>query len=263
MARRTLRNPHAAQRDYFGMLARLGVTKHLGSEAATDELAAACHIGAGSRVLEVGCGAGATAAYLARKLDCHVVGVDPVHTLLREAEALARRRGVGSRVRFHAADAQALPFAADSFDAVLVESVNGFLDDMALGFREYARVLRPGGYAGVTEAVWLAPPTDEARRFVATLGVHIFDAASWPPLFEQAGFEMTSTRIHTVRIQSEIRGCLTAFGLGGVLRATRRLIPLLFSSPAARTLVWRGAASIPEGVYEVLGYGTYTAQRLA
>ncbi|MGC9335395.1 MAG: SAM-dependent methyltransferase, partial [Anaerolineae bacterium] len=61
---------------FFGFAAEVGLTKHLGGVEATEEIVELCHIGEGSYVLDVGCGAGATPAYLASKHGCRVVGVD-------------------------------------------------------------------------------------------------------------------------------------------------------------------------------------------
>ncbi|MCJ7551350.1 MAG: methyltransferase domain-containing protein, partial [Anaerolineae bacterium] len=61
---------------YFDMLADLGMTKHLGSLAATEDLVKGCRINAASLVLDVGCGVGLTPCYLARTYGCDVTGVD-------------------------------------------------------------------------------------------------------------------------------------------------------------------------------------------
>ena len=66
---------------YFGLQAHMGTTKHMGGLATTQELAGLCHVGAGTYVLDVGCGVGATACYLVKQYDCRVMGVD-----LREAQ---------------------------------------------------------------------------------------------------------------------------------------------------------------------------------
>ncbi len=56
----------------------------------------------------------------------------------------AKKAGVG-RVSFQHADAQALPFPDDSFDAVVCQFGVMFFPDKVQGFREARRVLKPGG----------------------------------------------------------------------------------------------------------------------
>ena len=61
---------------YLDMQAYVGITKHNGGRAATDELLSFCHIENAREVLNVGYGIGISSAYIARKHGCRVVGVD-------------------------------------------------------------------------------------------------------------------------------------------------------------------------------------------
>jgi SAM-dependent methyltransferase len=97
----------------------------------------------GRRVLEVGCGGGSCARWLATQ-GAEVIGVDVSAGMLRHAQAAADRSGV--QVPLAQADACALPFAPESFDAAC--SAFGavpFVADSARLMREVYRVLRPGG----------------------------------------------------------------------------------------------------------------------
>jgi len=49
---------------------------HPGGLEKTDEMVKMCKIGKGKKVLDIGCGKGVTACYLAQKYDCEVVGID-------------------------------------------------------------------------------------------------------------------------------------------------------------------------------------------
>lgn len=98
---------------------------------------------AGRELLEVGCGRGGGADYLARKLDPRrVVAVD----LSPRAVGLCRRRFAHPRLSFEVGDAERLPFPDAAFDVVLnVESSHcyGRFDRF---LAEVRRVLRPGGH---------------------------------------------------------------------------------------------------------------------
>jgi SAM-dependent methyltransferase len=98
---------------------------------------------AGREVLEVGCGRGGGAHYLARAFDPRrVVAVD----LSPRAVALCRRRFSHPRLWFEVGDAERLPFSDGSFDVVLnVESSHCYGRFEAF-LREVQRVLRPGGH---------------------------------------------------------------------------------------------------------------------
>ena len=74
-------------RDYFDFIANLGMTKHYGSMEATRELIKLCCIGDGHYVLDVGCGVGATPCYLAKTIDCRVMGVDLVDKMIAQSRA--------------------------------------------------------------------------------------------------------------------------------------------------------------------------------
>jgi SAM-dependent methyltransferase len=98
---------------------------------------------AGSELLEVGCGRGGGAAYVARRLDARrVVAVD----LSPRAVALCRRRFEHPRLSFEVGDAERLPFGDASFDVVLNVESSHCYGHFASFLREARRVLRPEGH---------------------------------------------------------------------------------------------------------------------
>src|SRR6516165_6345019 len=102
--------------------------------------------------LDVGCGNGAFAELLiARCSPAAVVGVDPSEGQLAYARGRAGTKGAEFRV----ADAQALPFPDNSFDAATMALVIVFIPDPRMAARELVRVVRPGGV--VATYVWDFP----------------------------------------------------------------------------------------------------------
>jgi len=89
------------------------------------------------RVLEVGCGWGELAEWIARETGAAVVAVD----LSPRMVELARERGIDASV----GDMQALPFADATFDLVVAAWMLYHVPDLDRGLAEIARVLRPGG----------------------------------------------------------------------------------------------------------------------
>lgn len=114
------------------------------SEAITPLLDAAC-VGARSRVLDVGTGPGLVAAAV-RERQATAVGIDFSESMIAEA----RRRNPD--IEFKQANAEALPFDASQFDAVVSNFVLHHLARPAKVLNEAHRVLRDGGKAAFT--VW-------------------------------------------------------------------------------------------------------------
>jgi len=97
---------------------------------------------AGSRVLDVATGSG-NAALAAARLGCDVVGIDYVEALLDRGRERAAAEHLAIDLR--PGDAEDLPFADASFDAVLSVFGSMFAPDHSQTAREIARVTRPGG----------------------------------------------------------------------------------------------------------------------
>jgi SAM-dependent methyltransferase len=95
----------------------------------------------GKRVLDVGCGPGVYAEWLVQH-GARVVAFDANRKMVR----LARKR-LGARVRVLVADLQdPLNFANDaSFDIIIAPLVMDYIKDWAVVFREFHRILLPGG----------------------------------------------------------------------------------------------------------------------
>lgn len=111
-------------------------------------------VGPGSRVLDVATGTGDLAIELARRVSPggEVLGSDFSEAMLDRArgKAAAAQDG-GVRPRFEWADAMALPYPDDSFDAATVGFGARNFDDLARGLAEMVRVVRPGGRVVVLE----------------------------------------------------------------------------------------------------------------
>jgi demethylmenaquinone methyltransferase/2-methoxy-6-polyprenyl-1,4-benzoquinol methylase len=103
----------------------------------------------GDRILDVATGTGMVAAELLARADCSVVGIDQSAEMLAAARArFAPRRAAGgsaSAVELIEGQAEALPFADGSFDALTFTYLLRYVEDPPATLRELARVVRPGG----------------------------------------------------------------------------------------------------------------------
>jgi SAM-dependent methyltransferase len=107
---------------------------------------------AGSRVLDVGCGTGATTLALAARAG-HAVGVDLSAPMLEVARTRAEREG--SAATFVCADAQTHAFAPASFDRVVSRFGVMFFDEPVMAFANLRRAAAPGGLARLI--TWRSP----------------------------------------------------------------------------------------------------------
>jgi demethylmenaquinone methyltransferase/2-methoxy-6-polyprenyl-1,4-benzoquinol methylase len=80
-----------------------------------------------------------------------IVGADFCHEMLVRAEAKARRRKAGERIRFLEADAQHLPFPSDMFQIATVAFGLRNVTDTDKGIAEMVRVTQPGGRVAILE----------------------------------------------------------------------------------------------------------------
>lgn len=94
------------------------------------------------RILDVGCGDGLLALCLAGQ-GAHVTGIDVSPPMIAAAQRRFARHGNDAYLAV--AEVEALPFAADTFDAVIVNAVLCFIENPESALREMARVLKPGG----------------------------------------------------------------------------------------------------------------------
>lgn len=99
-----------------------------------------------ARALEIGAGTGYFSLNLMQEgMIGELVSTDVSAGMLSALDANAERLGLAARVNTRQADAERLPFDDESFDLVLGHAVLHHIPDLDQAFREFARVLRPGG----------------------------------------------------------------------------------------------------------------------
>jgi ubiquinone/menaquinone biosynthesis C-methylase UbiE len=253
-------NPSGAK--YLDMQAEVGITKHVGGFAATDELLSLCHGEKAKQVLNVGCGIGVGVAYIARKFDCTVVGVDISEKMIEWSRLRAREEKVQDKVAFQVANVVDLPFEDNRFDAVIVESVLAFVEDKARAIRECIRVTRPGGYVGLNESFWTKEPAPETIAMAQdTVGSSIPTEESWKVLWETSGLSDRAMSFRRVDARQEVRDRLHWVGRRWALRGFGRLLRLFLTNPGMRQSVKKFFNNRSLDTMQEIGYGIFVGRK--
>lgn len=175
---------------------------HLRGLPASEEMAAGLDLAPGAKVLDIGCGLGGPARFLAARHGSQVTGIDLSQSFIDVASMLTRRSGLSDQVTYRQANALDLPFDAESFDHGWTQHVAMNIADRAGLYAGIHRVLKPGGRLAIYDVVtgdgkpltfpvpWAREPeisflvTPEAMR--AHLGKAGFAEISWQDKTAQA-----------------------------------------------------------------------------
>jgi len=247
---------------YFELQAYVGTTKHMGGFETTKALIELCHINQDTYVLEVGCGVGATACYLAKKYGCRVVGVDLLESMIARSNERAQKEGMADLVEFRVSDAQNLPFEDALFDVVIGESVLTFIGDKQRAVNECARVTKPGGYVGLNEELWIkTPPAQliEQVRHIWDIKPTIPTLEGWMGLLEGAGLRDIAVQTYKFDTRREATQ-VQRYRFQDMWRMFYRTLFLYIENPDFRKyMAERG--HLPKGLFEYLGYAIFVGRR--
>jgi len=129
----------------------------------------------GSRVLEVGCGAGFISVALAQR-GLRVHAIDSAEMMVELTRQHAVESGITELLTVDVGDVYALAFEDDSFDLVIALGVTSWLAQPELAIQEMARVTMPGGRVLLTNGnqvrlnnlldPWLNPALAPLRRSI-------------------------------------------------------------------------------------------------
>ena len=124
---------------------------HARGIAATVELADRLPIMAGQHILDIGCGLGGPARYIARRFQCTVSGLDITEPFVAAANKLTALLHMERQVKIEHGDGQRLPYTDSYFDGAYTQHVTMNVADRPGFFSEAYRVLKPGAFFALTE----------------------------------------------------------------------------------------------------------------
>ncbi|MBL0371665.1 methyltransferase domain-containing protein [Rhizobium sp. KVB221] len=147
----------------------------------------------GRRVLDLGCGSGGIALFIARTLKpSQIVGFDVELPVIEQARRRATKAGLAGQVEFTQGPPGQMPFADESFDVVFSKDAMVHIPDKDAVFADIFRVLKPGGTFAASD--WLIAHDDEPsadmKDYLAAEGLS-FGMASpdrYINAMERAGF---------------------------------------------------------------------------
>ena len=199
------RSHHAVVNEQFGPRAESYLTSVVHSSGEDlDQLTALVKAQPVAVALDLGSGAGHVAFALSAYAD-RVVAYDLSDAMVAIVVDEARRRGL-SNIDGRQGPAEALPFAAGTFDLVVSRYSTHHWRDASAGLREARRVLKPGGRAIFIDVI--SPGSALLDTWLQTLEVlrdpsHVrnYSLSDWQTLIQQAGFRTQLTAGFRLRME--------------------------------------------------------------
>lgn len=164
---------------------------HARGLAATVELADRLAIKAGQHIVDIGCGLGGPARYMAKRFQCKVSGVDITQPFVEAANRLTALLRMEHQVTIQHGDGQRLPYGDALFDGAYTQHVTMNVADRRMFFAEACRVLKNGAFFALTEH-GLGPKGDPHYPLPWSAdgsGAYLVRPSETRALLEAAGFE--------------------------------------------------------------------------
>ncbi|WP_161958795.1 SAM-dependent methyltransferase [Ferruginivarius sediminum] len=154
-----------------------------------ERMAEGVALGNGDRVLDVGCGYGALARFLARNYGCHVVASNISDRELEWGRELTAEEGLGDKVEFEWADFHDLPFEKSEFNYYWSQEAFLHAVDKTRVLREASRVLAPGGRIVFTDLLVRdgTPQEDRERIYERVKSPDMWDRHHYESALADAG----------------------------------------------------------------------------
>ncbi len=122
---------------------------HIGGRQATDHLFAQLDVTAEMKLLDVGCGLGGAARYVALQHGCQVSGIDLTDEYISTGQVLSEWLGMSQQVNLVVGSALNMPYESALFDGAYMLHVGMNIENKMQLFKEVHRVLKPGSLFAV------------------------------------------------------------------------------------------------------------------
>lgn len=126
---------------------------HIGGRQASDDFLGQLDLSSEKQVLDIGCGLGGAARFVASRYGCHVTGIDLTPEYIETAKVVCMWVGLDRLISLHQGSALAMPFADGAFDRAYMLHVGMNIDDKAKLCSEVSRVLRSNSLFGIYDVM--------------------------------------------------------------------------------------------------------------
>lgn len=238
----------------------LGNSFHPGGLTLTERLGQATGLQPHHRVLDVAAGRGTSALFLAQRFGCQVVGVDYGAETVKVANEAARDASLAARVTFRQGDAECLPFAGATFDAVICECAFCTFPDKETAASQFHRILKPGGRLGLSDLTRTTAVPAQLRSLLAWIAC-IGDAQPldrYTTILSHAGFTIDHIEPHDDALHDLVKTIRTRLLGAELLVKLKRLDLPSADFMEAKTLARAATAAIQQGTF---GYALITATK--
>ncbi len=169
---------------------------HIGGRRASEEFLGQLGLSAQMHVLDIGCGLGGAARFVASRYGGRVTGIDLTREYVETGNTLCKWVGLDQRISLQEGSVLAMPFADRHFDGAYMLHVGMNIEDKEKLAAEVARVLRPGSLFGIYDVMRIGP--GELAFPVPWAATADLNAVAEPERYKKAlqsaGFDVTAER---------------------------------------------------------------------
>lgn len=168
-----------------------------GGMITTKEFVGRLNLQRDQEVLDLGCGVGGSAFYMANTFQAHVLGLDLSANMINFA-LQAYEHSKSSRVQFEVSDCTKRDFSPERFDAVYSRDAILHIKDKKSLFKKILSWLKPGGQLLVTDYCCRSGEhSDQFKQYLKERQYHLIDVESYGKLLLEVGFEAVTVENRT------------------------------------------------------------------